>query len=71
MTDHLIEGFHRRRNEDGTFTSICPRCFLTAAFTHDESQLGALELEHVCDPEEQCFISLIDPARLASDVRSA
>jgi hypothetical protein len=56
----------------GTITSICPRCFLNAGFAHDESQLSALELKHVCDPDEECFISsLIDSASPPGDRHSA
>lgn len=57
MANHLADGFRRRRNEDGTFDSICLRCFLTAASAPEESELTSLELKHVCDPVRREFVS--------------
>ena len=56
MANHLADGFHRRRNEDGTFDSICLLCFRTAASAPEESELSSLELKHVCDPAWRWFI---------------
>jgi len=40
--------FAHRRNEDGSYDSICPNCFLTAACARSEGELKALEKKHVC-----------------------
>jgi hypothetical protein len=39
-------GFAHRTNRDGTFDSICLRCFHTAVSTFDESLLESLEADH-------------------------
>jgi hypothetical protein len=57
MANQVAEGFHRRRNKDGTFDSICLRCFLTAASAPEESELSSLERRHVCDAAWQEFVS--------------
>jgi len=43
-----LERFPHRRNQDGTFDSICPKCFHTVSTQSDESLLIRLEREHVC-----------------------
>jgi hypothetical protein len=42
--------FAHRRNDDGSFDSICPRCFRTIAQSARESDLQIAEDGHVCDP---------------------
>jgi hypothetical protein len=42
--------FPRRRNEDGSYDSICPACFVTVAAASNEEQLRSYELGHICDP---------------------
>jgi len=41
--------FPHRRNEDGSYDSICPSCFLTIARARSEGELAPLEKQHVCD----------------------
>jgi hypothetical protein len=40
--------YPHRLNRDGTFDSICPRCFLTVAHTQTEAELFAYDRVHVC-----------------------
>ena len=52
LADHLQkqEHFCHRHNLNGTFDSICMRCFATAARANVEEALARLEYEHICDP---------------------
>jgi hypothetical protein len=47
-TEHVVT-FPHRRNADGSYDSICPECFLTAARAKSEEELTTLEKKHVCD----------------------
>jgi hypothetical protein len=40
--------FPHRQNKDGTFDSICPKCFLTIAKAQAEVGLTEGEMSHVC-----------------------
>jgi hypothetical protein len=40
--------FPHRRNEDGTWDSICPLCFVNSATAKCEEDLGDLEKRHIC-----------------------
>lgn len=40
--------FAHRQNRDGTFDSICPRCFRTVATRSQESYLAKDEFRHIC-----------------------
>ena len=42
--------FHHRQNDNGTFDSICPYCYLTIACEKDEQHLFLDERFHECDP---------------------
>jgi len=42
--------FRHRHNENGTFDSICPHCYLTVGSTDDEQNLFLFERSHGCDP---------------------
>jgi hypothetical protein len=44
------ENFRHRHNPDGTFDSICPRCYMTVASMEHEAQLTEAEKEHACAP---------------------
>jgi hypothetical protein len=44
----LNVNFPHRRNEDGTFDSICARCFITVATENKETDLSNWERTHVC-----------------------
>ncbi len=46
---NLTTSFHRH-NDNGTFDSICKRCFLTIASVRDEQQLAPFERAHACNP---------------------
>jgi hypothetical protein len=45
--------FPHRRNEDGSFDSICPGCYQTVATEANEAELSRFEREHVCNPIER------------------
>ena len=42
--------FLHRANRDGTFDSICLRCFHTIATETNEAALAGAEMEHQCVP---------------------
>ena len=42
--------FPHRRNEDGSFDSICLKCLLTIANARIEAHLAKYEKYHVCIP---------------------
>jgi hypothetical protein len=41
--------FHHGTNEDGTFDSICMRCYRTVASGAQNSQLAEFERDHICE----------------------
>jgi hypothetical protein len=41
--------YPHRRNGDGTFDSICPKCFITVAHSDVEAELLAYDRVHVCE----------------------
>jgi hypothetical protein len=49
MSGQLPSYLHRANN-DGTFDSICIRCFETIASAKTEEKLMDAELEHKCPP---------------------
>jgi hypothetical protein len=50
MTNPHLLAFRRRHNGDGTWDSICLRCYRTAACAQDASWLPLLQSTHTCDP---------------------
>ena len=44
--------FAHRENANGTFDSICLRCFRTVATARSESALREKEQQHACDLED-------------------
>jgi hypothetical protein len=42
--------FAYRRNSDGSYDSICLRCYATAASARKDESLSSSESAHVCDP---------------------
>lgn len=40
--------FPHRRNADGTYDSICTKCFVTVASTNNEADLLKAEEAHIC-----------------------
>ena len=51
----LAPTFRHRRNQDGTWDSICMRCYLTAAHTLGEQSLRSVESGHRCDEASWLF----------------
>jgi len=49
MTNRFLK-FAHRQNPDGTYDSICSRCFQTIATVRDEDALQRIEGRHNCDP---------------------
>ena len=43
--------FAHRENPDGTYDSICRRCYSTVASEHDQDDLLSQEAEHICDED--------------------
>jgi hypothetical protein len=41
--------YPHRRNEEGSYDSICRRCFATVVRGKAEAELQAYEAAHVCD----------------------
>jgi hypothetical protein len=52
-----IEKFPHRRNRDGTFDAICPRCYRTIATVNNEDALTETEHDHIC---EKPYLMAID-----------
>jgi hypothetical protein len=50
MANRNLLAFRRRHNEDGSWDSICLRCYRTAASVRDASWLPLLQSTHTCDP---------------------
>ena len=48
--------FRHRQNLDGTWDSICMRCYLTAAHTLGEQSLTMAESGHRCDETSWLFM---------------
>jgi len=46
-----FEPFPHRRNPDGSFDSICPKCFRTVATRRNEADLAQDERDHVCEDD--------------------
>jgi hypothetical protein len=44
--------FHRRRDENGIFESICTVCFKVVARAKTEAELAVHEQSHKCDPQD-------------------
>jgi len=40
--------FPHRKNEDGTWDSICPLCYVNSATATCEDDLAELEKRHIC-----------------------
>ena len=44
--------FSHRHNPDGTYDSICNKCFMTVGTKRKEVDLLEVEQSHVCDEED-------------------
>jgi len=49
MAGKPLPFFPHRQNPDGSFDSICLRCFATVATAMDVRQLHSYDKNHVCD----------------------
>jgi hypothetical protein len=47
--------FRHRENQDGSWDSICMRCYLTAAHSYSEQPLASAECGHHCDESSWLF----------------
>jgi len=50
MANFDEDRFRHRNNKDGSFDSICTRCFLTVGSADEEGQLCCHEDSHKCSP---------------------
>lgn len=50
MNLSFAPAFRHRENLDGTWDSICMRCYGTAAHTHEAALLDTVESGHCCNP---------------------
>jgi hypothetical protein len=49
MATTRIIFYPHRQNRDGSFDSICPKCFTTVANAKEVTQLNSYQKEHICD----------------------
>jgi hypothetical protein len=47
---HRLSNFAHRHNSDGSYDSICTKCYATVASAGKEEALSSPESAHVCDP---------------------
>jgi hypothetical protein len=52
MADKRVIIFHHRHNPDGSFDSICPRCYRTVSSGLAEANLARDESRHTCSPAD-------------------
>ena len=58
-----FQSFRHRENLDGTWDSICMRCYSTAAHTHAATLLTSAESGHQCDEASWTFHEAEAPRR--------
>jgi hypothetical protein len=63
MNSETKPQFLHRKNADGTFDSICSRCFVTVATRFRETDLSRPERDHVCDSWTLVRFSQIEDER--------
>jgi hypothetical protein len=61
MHPPLALSFRHRENQDGSWDSICLRCYLTAAHSYSEQPLLSVESEHCCDESNWLFQQAANP----------
>jgi hypothetical protein len=49
MVDARIPFYPHRQNRDGSFDSICLKCFATVARAKVVTELKSYETKHICD----------------------
>ena len=72
VTSGLV--FAHRENRDGTFDSICMKCFATVASSLKEAELEQGEQKHWCDPLALARLSRsirVGPGQLTEDVEAS
>src|ERR1700749_4030082 len=69
-TPTLALSFRHRQNPDGSWDSICMRCYLTAAHTFGEKLLTAVESGHCCDEASWLFKEAVGVMGLPVGFRS-
>lgn len=55
MNPSFAPSFRHRENQDGSWDSICMRCYLTAAHSYSEQPLATVECGHCCDESGWLF----------------
>jgi len=55
MSEKINLSFPRVRNEDGTYDSMCTKCFTPVGRKKEPSELEEMEDSHVCKPGEARF----------------
>ena len=50
MAAPAIIFFPHRNNRDGSFDSICTKCFATVASAQTDAALAVYDKKHICDP---------------------
>lgn len=64
MANVLVEtSFRHRENLDGSWDSICLRCYATAVHSYDEGLLADAEQEHCCEDAHWFFKQPLAPRR--------
>jgi len=58
MTTTCLPAFPHRHNSDGSFDSICAKCFATVANSKLEGELEEPEKQHVCDPSKVALLQI-------------
>jgi hypothetical protein len=62
--------YPHRKNNDGTYDSICTRCFATVARTYTEVALEEHDRRHVCTEAMLSQRSTLTPQHRASKMQS-
>jgi hypothetical protein len=70
LNSSLAQSFRHRENQDGSWDSICMRCYLTAAHSYGEQPLVAVESGHHCDENSWLFIEPTGHAPLIPQLAS-
>jgi hypothetical protein len=52
MAEKRATTFHHRQNRDGSFDSICSRCYRTVSSGQVQSNLVPAENLHTCNPAD-------------------
>jgi hypothetical protein len=51
MNHHSGQFYVHRPNRDGSYDSICTRCYATVASARNETELSMHETTHICIPD--------------------